>query len=104
MKIVEGALSRASAPTSAAIFERLEAQGVISSGLKKGWKAARHRPAHGNLLDHRNDENTQQYIDGFFYNYEIFKRLVFCLIDYSGHHTNIEKPGWPNEAWSPSKP
>jgi len=104
LKIVEGALSRASAPTSAAIFERLEAQGVISSELKKGWKVARHRPAHGTLLDHRNDENTQQYIDGFFYNYEIFKRLVFCLIGYSGHHTNIEKPGWPSEAWPPSKP
>lgn len=101
IKIVQSALSRASSATSAAVFERLVEQGIISEALKKSWKDARHSPAHGNLLKHGDDEETQEHIDGFIHSLEIFKRIIFCLIGYRGSHTNMEKPGWPSEAWPP---
>lgn len=100
--IINGALSRASAPTTKSVLLRLVEQGVISESLVKIWSKARNSPAHGTLLNHSSDVETQLHIDGFFASFEIFKRLVFCLIGYTGSHVNYEKPGWPTENWPPA--
>ncbi|PJL52201.1 hypothetical protein B9Y60_10585 [Stenotrophomonas maltophilia] len=102
LKIIQSALSRASAPTTKAVLKRLVEQEIISEALMKKWEAARNSPAHGTLLKHGDDEETQDHLDGFFYSYEIFKRLIFCLIGYQGSHNNLEKRGWPSEAWPPA--
>lgn len=101
LKIIQSALSRASAPTTKAVLRRLVEQEIISDAMMKKWEAARNHPAHGALLRHGDDESTQDHLDGFFYSYEIFKRLIFCLIGYQGSHNNLEKAGWPSERWPP---
>lgn len=75
-------------------LQRLIKQHIIEDAHLKTWEKMRHLSAHGQVLDWKN-EKIQNHLQRFHTCLDLFYRLTFFLIGYSGRHRNYSTAGWP---------
>jgi len=87
-------LDSAAKPRVQDALRQLASGGVISDEHLKAWEKLRHAGAHGGVLED-DDRALQKHLDRFHVCLDLYYRLVFLLIGYTGKHTDYQSRGWP---------
>ncbi|MEQ6494585.1 hypothetical protein [Pseudomonas aeruginosa] len=87
-------LGNAKNPTPSNALKSLYDLGVIPHPLVTVWKGLRNKAAHADELNF-DSENIQVFVDQLYACLELFYRLVFWLVGYSGSIVEYSRCGWP---------
>lgn len=91
---IQSSFGNAIKPKPQSILQILIKQRIIDDAHLKVWKKMRNHGAHGNGLDWE-PEAIQKHLVRFHTCLDLFYRLTFFLIGYTGKHRNYSAAGWP---------
>jgi hypothetical protein len=103
LQCIKSSLGNAVKAKPKSTLQRLIKQNIIDDTHLEAWGKMRNLGAHGQVLSGET-EAIQTHLQRFHTCLDLFYRLTFLLIGYSGKHRNYSAAGWPNTQFqSPSK-
>lgn len=94
LKCIQSSFGNAVKAKPKSTLQRLIKQNIIDDTHIAAWGKMRNLGAHGHVLDWET-ETIQRHLQRFHSCLDLFYRLIFFLIGYSGKHRNYSVPGWP---------
>lgn len=99
-KALLASLGNAAFPKPKDTLKRLVEQGAISEAHVSAWNKMRNTGAHGALLNDAGGK-FQAHLNRYFTCLDLFYRLMFVAIGYSGKHYDFSAEGWPEANFPP---
>lgn len=94
LRCIKSSLGNAVKAKPKSTLQRLIKQNIIDDTHLEAWGKMRNLGAHGQILSGET-EAIQTHLQRFHTCLDLFYRLTFLLIGYSGKHTNYSAAGWP---------
>lgn len=100
LQCVLSSLGNALRPRTQDVLQRLIKEQILREAHLEAWRRMRHAAAHGEAIDF-DSSALQIHIDRFHTCLDLFYRLIFKLIGFTGNHQDFSTIGWPAQTFPP---